>query len=96
MLDSAIFRRFDEVVPFGNPTRDEVVTLVQRKLQGVNEALLDMNGIYAAVANPKLGHADVCAALARVRKDSVLVGATIDTQSIISAVVKRARTKVIS
>ena len=94
MLDSAIFRRFDEVVAFGNPTRDEVIALVRRKLanvEGVDADQLDMSAIYSAVANPKLGHADVCAALDGVRKDCVLVGAVIDTRSILAAVVKRTR-----
>ena len=94
MLDSALFRRFDEVVAFSSPTSAEVTALVRRKLQdveGVDAAQLDVPAIYAAVANPKLGHADVCAALDRVRKDHVLVGTVIDTRSIVAAIVKRTR-----
>jgi len=91
MLDSALFRRFDEVVAFGIPTRDEVIALVRRKLVDINADQLDMGAIYSAVANPKLGHADVCSALDRVRKDQVLVGTPIDTQSIVAALVKRMR-----
>ena len=94
MLDSAIFRRFDEVVTFGSPMRDEVATLVQRKLIDVDAGQLDMGAIYSAVA--KLGHADVCAALDRVRKDHVLVGTVIDTRSIVAAIVKRTRVEALS
>ena len=99
MLDSAIFRRFDEVVAFGSPTRDEVIAFVRRKLQdveGVDVDQLNASAIYAAVANPKLGHADVCAALDRVRKDQVIVGTKIDTRSIVAAIAKRARAEVLS
>ena len=91
MLDSAIFRRFDEVIAFGSPTRDEVIALVRRKLADSDPDQFDASAIYSAVANPGLGHADVCAALDRVRKDHVLVGTVIDTQSIVAAIVKRVR-----
>lgn len=91
MLDSAIFRRFDEVVAFGSPTRDEVMALVRRKLADIDADQLDVGAIYSAVANPKLGHADVCVALDRVRKDHVLVGTAIDTRSIVAAIVNRTR-----
>lgn len=94
MLDAALFRRFDEVVAFTAPTSAEVTALVRRKLQdveGVDVDQIDASAIYAAVANPKLGHADVCAALDRVRKDHVLVGTVIDTRSIVVALVNRTR-----
>jgi hypothetical protein len=94
MLDAAIFRRFDEVLAFAPPTKDEVVALVSRSLAEYGEAdvgPLDFDGIYAAVADPGLGHADVCAALRRVRKDRVLVGAPIDTPRIVEGIVQRER-----
>lgn len=91
MLDSALFRRFDEVVTFGSPTRDEVIALVGRKLVDIDASQLDANAIYSAVANPKLGHADVCTALDRVRKDHMLVGTAIDTHAIVAALVTRTR-----
>jgi len=89
MLDSAIFRRFDETIVFAMPLRDELISLVHRALVDADAVLLDFEAIYAATANLKLGHADVCAALDRVRKDHVLVGTPIDTQSIVSAIAKR-------
>ena len=91
MLDSAIFRRFDEVVAFGSPTRDEVIALVRCRLADIDPDQLDASAIYSAVANPGLGHADVCAALDRVRKDHVLVGTAIDTRSIVASIVTRTR-----
>ena len=96
MLDSAIFRRFDEVVAFASPTRDEVIDLVRRKLADIDAEQLDVSAIYSAVADPKLGHADVCAALDGVRKDHVLMGTAIETRSIVGAIVKRTRVEVLS
>ena len=90
MLDGAIFRRFDEVVAFAIPTRDEVVALVSRSLVDATE-LLDFDAIYAAVANPRLGHADVCAAIRRVRKDHVLAGTPIDTAHVVDGIMRRTR-----
>ena len=97
MLDSAIFRRFDEIITFGSPTKDEVTTLVHRKLQAVEDidvAQLDMSTIYTAAAT--LGHADICAALDRVRKDHVLVGTAIDTRSIVASLATRIRAEILS
>jgi len=89
MLDSAIFRRFDETIAFPFPAQDEVVTLVQRALGDVNAGQFDFDAIHAAAAEPELGHADVCAALARVRKDHVLAGTPIDTAHIVAAIARR-------
>ena len=94
MLDSAIFRRFDEVIAFAIPTRDELISLVSRALAEYGETdveQLDFDRIYAAAANPKLGHADVRAALQGVRKDHVLVGAPIDTARVVDGIVRRVR-----
>ena len=94
VLDSAIFRRFDETIAFAIPTKDELVSLVSRTLAEFGEAdvsQLDFETIYAAAANPKLGHADVRAALHSVRKDHVLVGAPIDTSHVVDGIAKRVR-----
>jgi SpoVK/Ycf46/Vps4 family AAA+-type ATPase len=90
LIDSALFRRFDEMIAFGSPAKDEVVALVQRALPDVDQ--LNLGVIYAAVANPKLGHADVRAAVDRVRKDHVIAGMSIDTARIVDALARRART----
>lgn len=92
MLDSAIFRRFDEMITFAIPTKDELTVLVQRALNDVDTtSVLDFDAIYTAVTNPKLGHADVCAALDGARKDHVLVGTPIDTSHVIDGIVRRTR-----
>lgn len=91
MLDGAIFRRFDETITFAIPSREELGNLVRRSLVESDLAALDFDKIYAAVANPKLGHADVCAALDRVLKDHFLVGAEIDTDRVVEAISRRTR-----
>lgn len=90
MLDSAIFRRFDEMITFAIPTKAELIVLAQRLLNDVETTrALDFEAIYAAVANPKLGHADVCAALDAARKDHVLVGTPIDTARVVAGIARR-------
>ena len=88
MLDSAMFRRFDETIVFPEPSKDEVQALVSRVLP---EVTIDIDAIYAYVANPHLGHADLCAALNRVRKDHVIVGTPIDTERVVDALAMRMR-----
>lgn len=92
MLDPAVYRRFDETIAFTPPSSTEVSTLVNRALPEHTD--LDRAAIYAAVANPKLGHADLCAALDRVRKDNVLTGSSIDTKQIVDAITRRLRLEV--
>ncbi len=89
VLDRAIFRRFDEVIAFAIPSRDELIKLIHQALFDVPS--LNFDSIYGAVVNPKLGHADVCGALARVRKDHALVGTPIDTKGVIDALARRVR-----
>lgn len=89
ILDRAIFRRFDEVIAFEPLTMRELVELIQRRLHGFDVGQLDYEEIYAA--SPRLGHADLCAALDRARKDHVLDGARIDTPRVVSEIVRRAR-----
>lgn len=88
MLDGAIFRRFDELIAFTLPTKVELSELVRRSLD-VDVDQLDLAAIYMATASPKLGHADVCAALERVHKDHVLLGTPIDTTCIVDGLSRR-------
>jgi SpoVK/Ycf46/Vps4 family AAA+-type ATPase len=87
MLDSAMFRRFDEVIVFEPLTKDELVELARRKLAGFEVESLDYDAIYAA--NQTLGHADLCAVLDRARKDHVLEGAAISTRCIVDGIASR-------
>lgn len=87
MLDSAIFRRFDEMIAFEPLTKDELVELVRRKLVGFDAEPLDFDAIYD-VSQP-LGHSDLCSALDRARKDHVLEGVAISTQHIVEGIASR-------
>lgn len=87
MLDSAMFRRFDEVIVFEPLTKDELVELVRRKLVGFEAEALDYDAIYEV--GEALGHADLCAVLDRARKDHVLEGAAISTQCLIDGIASR-------
>lgn len=89
LLDSAIFRRFDELIAFETLSMPELVELTRRKLDGFDLAPIDFETIYAA--HPRLGHADLCAALDRVRKDHVLAQAPIDSCRIVAAIARRSR-----
>lgn len=89
MLDSALFRRFDETVVFEHLTKEELVELVQRKLVGFAAEPLDHDAIYD-VSHP-LGHSDLCSALDRACKDHVLKGVEISTRHIIDGIVSRRR-----
>ena len=87
VLDSAIFRRFDETIAFAPLSLDELITLTGRALRDFGALPLDFGAIYAA--NPKLGHADLCAVLNRVRKDHVLADVPIDTERVVGGIVSR-------
>ena len=87
MLDSAIFRRFDEMIMFESLTKEELIELVRRKLVGFSTEPLDYDAIFAV--NPSLGHADLCAALDRARKDHVLEDVAISTQHIVAGIESR-------
>jgi SpoVK/Ycf46/Vps4 family AAA+-type ATPase len=73
MLDSAVWRRFEEIVVFTPPNRDELVRLLKIKLRGVrrefepdDQKILSMFG--------GMTHAEVERILRRAIKDMVLKG----------------------
>ena len=87
MIDSAMFRRFDDVVVFEPLTKDEIIELARRKLVGFEVEPLDYDAI--CEVHEDLGHGDLCMALDRARKDQVLDGAVISTTAIIDAIASR-------
>jgi SpoVK/Ycf46/Vps4 family AAA+-type ATPase len=89
-LDPAIFRRFDETVVFPAPSSVEIIELIEQTLE-LN--CLDYDAICEAWPDG-LGHADLVAALVRVRKAHVLAGSPIDTRAVVEAVRLRARATV--
>jgi SpoVK/Ycf46/Vps4 family AAA+-type ATPase len=89
LLDRAIFRRFDDLIAFAPLGMDELVALTDRTLHGFETVGLDFEEILAA--GPKIGHADLCAALDRVRKDYVLEATPIGTDRVVAEIVARTR-----
>jgi len=73
MLDSAIWRRFEEVVLFGLPTRQQLAHLLKIKLRGVRRDFdLDDGGVLACFSD--MAHADVERVVRHAIKDMILKG----------------------
>lgn len=73
MLDSAIWRRFEEVFFFNLPTRDELLQLLQIKLRGVRcDFEVSDDQILSIFAN--MTHAEVEKIIRRAIKEMVLKG----------------------
>lgn len=88
ILDRALFRRFDLVVDYLMPGRNEIVTVMQSRL-----ALLDTSGIRwetAADAADGLSHAEVSRACEQAAKNVILGrGTAVDTQALVDALQER-------
>ena len=87
LLDSALFRRFEEVIVFDHLTNKELIELMRRRLEGLEIESLDYDAIYTAV--PMLGHADLCAVLDRAHKNRVLKGDPISTNVLVDGIASR-------
>lgn len=72
LLDSAIWRRFDDVIKFPYPTKREREQLLRKGLRQFKTPSVDY--VAAAGATAKLSHADIERAVRDVMKASVLVG----------------------
>jgi len=87
VLDRAIFRRFDEVVPFPLLAKNELVMLVDRTLSGFDARGLDYDAIFGA--SPAIGHSDLGSVLDRTCKDHVIAGIPIDTSRVVEGIRRR-------
>lgn len=73
MLDSAIWRRFEEVLIFSLPTREQLAQLLKIKLRGVRRDFeLDDERVLALF--PGMSHADVERVLRHAIKEMILKG----------------------
>lgn len=72
MLDSAIWRRFEEVLVFALPTVAQIKKLLQIKLRGVRREFELTANVIAKFKN--ISHADIERILRRAIKDMVLMG----------------------
>lgn len=88
MLDSAIWRRFDEVLIFEPPNLEQLKRLLAIKLKGVRrEFEIDMGKIPSLFKG--LSHADVERVLRRAIKDMVLSGHEFLTDRHVQAAIRR-------
>ena len=73
MLDSAIWRRFDEVLIFESPNLEQLRRLLSVKLRGLRREF-EIDDARIAGLFKGLSHADVERVLRRAAKDMVLSG----------------------
>jgi len=73
MLDSAIWRRFEDVLTFNLPNTDQLVRLLKIKLRGVRREF-ESDSPEVVSLFQKMSHADVERVLRRAIKDMILKG----------------------
>jgi len=73
LLDSAIWRRFDETVKFSHPDAAQIRRLLQSKLRGVRRNF-EPSDTAVATRFRRMSHADIERVLRRAIKDMVLQG----------------------
>lgn len=91
MLDDALYRRFDDVITYHLPTRDELKHLLANRLSAFRtKESVDFDIV--ATAAEGLSHADVCKACQDAAKDAVLHDKReIDSNVLLSSLQKRRR-----
>jgi SpoVK/Ycf46/Vps4 family AAA+-type ATPase len=89
LLDAAVFRRFETVVRFTLPERDEIRQLVKNRLSAI--CLRDIGWAQIEDAAKGLSHADVSMACEKAAKDAILSGkSSVTTSDLVQSL--RART----
>lgn len=90
LLDHALFRRFDDIVPFPLPTADVGWRVVARYIsKNLSMVGIDLKVVGAAAAG--IGHADIAAACMSVSKDAILADrGHVNEQEIVLALRRRA------
>ncbi|MDE1900928.1 MAG: ATP-binding protein [Alphaproteobacteria bacterium] len=73
LLDNAIWRRFDEIIPFKYPSKAQIKELVSKKLKSVRRDF-DMDDAKLIGSLSKKSHADIERVIIRALKDMVLGG----------------------
>ena len=73
MLDSAIWRRFEEVLFFNLPTREQIVQLLTIKLRGVRREF-ETDSLEILTLFQNMSHADIERVLRRAIKEMILKG----------------------
>jgi len=88
ILDKALFRRFDDVLFYELPEKDQFIQLIQNRL-GIFFSKFKLDDL--AVKFKSLSHADVCLACDDAIKESILDGKENVTKSILSRMLTHRR-----
>lgn len=70
MLDEALFRRFDDIIVYHRPTKEQARQLIENRLAIFDTKKFDWERIVASTEN--LSHAEICRACDDASKDAVL------------------------
>ena len=84
MLDSALFRRFDDIVIYHHPDAEQVKELVKNRFVPFETGELDLGKIAKSVSG--LSHAEICRACDEAAKSSILNDTEISNDAIIRAI----------
>jgi AAA+ superfamily predicted ATPase len=77
LLDKALFRRFDDVVEYGQPSAEDVLRLMKTRLGRFRVVKVDWECIKGAAVG--LSHADIAQACDDAAKNSIILGKKIIT-----------------
>ena len=90
LLDSALFRRFDNVVFYHHPSPSQVRSLIENRLHRFGVQELDWHALEAAATG--LSHSDIGKACDDAAKDAILDGSTaISSVALLHAIHRRQR-----
>lgn len=90
LLDSALFRRFDNVIFYGLPTAVQVRSLVENRLHRFGIDRINWHELDSAAAG--LSHADIGKACDDAAKDAILGGfSQVSSESLLDAIHRRQR-----
>jgi len=84
MLDSALFRRFDDIVVYHHPDADQIQELVRNRFAPFDVGELDWRRVAESVSG--LSHAEICRACDEAAKSSILNDMEISDDAIIRAI----------
>lgn len=88
ILDRALFRRFDLVIPYAPPTPDQAVAVMRRRLAGMDTSAVRWSSVTERVAG--LSHAELVKAAESAAKQAILGGADmIDDRLLLNALGER-------
>ncbi|WP_424535517.1 AAA family ATPase [Sphaerisporangium viridialbum] len=92
ILDNALFRRFDAVIPYDVPSADQAIEVLRRRLASMNTAGVDWQDLAAHVGG--LSHAELVRAGESAAKEVILSGSDLlTTATMIAALDARRATR---